>query len=348
MVAKMTYDRGLSILSASQFNYDGNSVNEITDEQARDILGFTIEKKPCYTEDGIVIPRMSYLRRSDGGIVDANCSVGDEFEVTSQPLETYEFAKYIMTQVPGLRLETVATMYNGGSAFVCLSQGDSWLVRGDTSPHNTNVLLCNPLTRGKFHLVSHAVRVVCMNTLQAAMTSGEGYRISHTKYARAAVENALELLRGELKAADILRLRCEHLANKMISTQNVENIMNALYPLPVVKEGENTNGLTRMTTKRNEVINQFEQDDSFTEKSFYTFLSANTYQMEHPLHKQERTDNAQVAFENIVGNRANRKGEILEAVWWECDRDGGALEWAALTEKERKSRTPELPALAVA
>lgn len=343
----MQYDKGVSILSASQFNYGGFVGETITDEQAREVLGFTIEKKPCYTEDGMVIPRMSYLRRSDGGIIDANCSVGDYFEVTSQPLETYEFAKFIMSQVPSLRLETVATMYNGGSAFVCLSQGDSWLVRGDTSPHRTNVLLCNPLTRGRFHLVSHAIRVVCMNTLQAAMTSGEGYRISHTKYARAKVEQALELIRNELKCADELRLKCEHLANKMISTKNVENILNAVYPLPVIEKGKRETQLTKVNNKRDEVLKQFETDESFTEKSFYTFLSANTYLMEHPTTKQEKTDNAQVAFDNIVGGRADRKGEILEAVWWEADHDGGSLEWAKLNAKERAEQMPAL-ALAVA
>ena len=74
----MNYDKGISVLNASQFNYDGNAVNAITDEMAREVMDFSIEKKPCMTEDGIVIPRMNYLRRSDGGIIDALCSVGDD------------------------------------------------------------------------------------------------------------------------------------------------------------------------------------------------------------------------------------------------------------------------------
>lgn len=314
MVARMASDKGISILSASQFNYDGANVDAITPEQAREIFNFTIEKKPCLTEDGIAIPRMYYLRRSDGGIVDANCSVGDEFEITSQPLETLEFAEFIMSRVPGLRLETCATMYNGGSSFVCLSQGGEWLVRGDNSPHRSNVLLCNPLTRGRVHLVSHCVRVVCMNTLQAAMTSGEGFRISHTKNARAMMERALELLRGELAEGENLRRKCEFLASKSISVEQVNNLLETLYPLPALRKGENEGALTRVQNIRREVLNQFESDTSFTDKTFYTFLNANTYLMEHPTHKQSRVDNAQVAFENIVGSRANRKGEMLEAV----------------------------------
>ena len=318
MVAKQTYDKGASILEYSQFNYDGVLRTEITDEEARSILGFTIEKKPCMTEDGVTIPRMNYLRRSDGGIIDANCSVGEEFEVTSQPMETYEIARYIMSKMPSVRLETVATMYNGGTTFVTLSHGGAWVVPGDSSPHWTNIVLNNPLTRGRIHLVQSVTRVVCMNTLAAACKNGEGYRICHTKNARALMEQALSAMTIELEQAENTRRMCEYLAGKSITTEQVNRLMDAIYPLPEVAEGENTSRLTRMKTKRDEVLAQFEGDDSFTDKTFYSFYSANSYLVEHPLHKQERTDNAQVAFENITGTRAAQKSAIFDMVYREA------------------------------
>jgi hypothetical protein len=257
---------------------------------------------------------MNYLERDDGGIIDANCSVGEEFEVTSQPLETYEIARYIMSKVPAVRIETVATMYNGGTSFITLSYGDNWLVPGDTSPHWTNIVLNNPLTRGKLHLVQSCVRVVCMNTLAAACKSGEGYRIAHTKNARAMMEAALKGMALEIEAAENTRRMCEFLASKPISGWQVNRLMDKIYPLPQIEDGKSMAGLTRMNNKRREVLSQFENDSSFTDKTFYTFYSANSYLVEHPLHKQERTDDAQVAFENMTGARAAQKAAIFDII----------------------------------
>ena len=314
----MNYDKGISVLNASQFNYDGNAVNVITDEMAREVMDFSIEKKPCMTEDGIVIPRMNYLRRSDGGIIDALCSVGDEFEVTCQPLETLEFASSIVHAFDGLRFETVATMYNGGTSFIVLSFGDGYSIRGDESKHYQNIVMVNPCTRGRLHFVTSCVRVICQNTLAMSMKQGEGYRICHTKNGRIMVENALEKIRGHIEAGNLLRQKCDFLASKQIGSVAIGNILDKVYPLPIVKEGDSSRSLTYATNRREEIVKQFETDASFTDKTYWSFLSAMTYLQEHPTSKQERVDNVQVAFENIVGSRANRKAEFLDAVYTEA------------------------------
>lgn len=316
MVAKMNSDKGVSVLQASQFNYGGSAVEHITDEMAHDIMNFSIEKKPCMTEDGLVIPRMNYLRRSDGGIIDALCSVGDEFEVTCQPLETLEFASSIVNAFDGLRFETVATMYNGGTSFIVLSFGDGYSIHGDESKHYQNIVMVNPCTRGRLHFVTSTIRVVCQNTLAMSMKQGEGYRICHTKNGRIMVENALEKIRGHIEAGNLLRQKCDFLASKPITVGAVKRILDKVYPLPEKKDGEKTGrALTYATNRRYDVFKQFETDTSFTEKTYWSFLNAMTFLQEHPTSKQERVDDVQVAFENIVGNRANRKAEFLDAVY---------------------------------
>ena len=318
MVARMEKDRGVSIAPNSQFNYGGQTLQYITEEEARAILDYNIEKRPCMTEDGLVIPRMNYLRRSDGGIIDANCSVGEGFDVTCQPLETLEIARYIMSRMPGLHIETVATMYNGGTSFITLSYGDKWVVKGDSSPHFTNIVLNNPLTRGKLHLVQSAVRVVCENTLQLSCRTGEGYRIAHTKNARTMMEQALKGMEIELEMGQRAREMCEYLASTPITVGSVNRLLDKIYPLPVVKEGERQNALTLMQNKRNDVMEQFAKDDSFTDKTFYSFYSANSFLIEHPKHKQERVDDVQIAFENITGGRSKQKSDIFNAIWEEA------------------------------
>ena len=314
MVAKLNNDKGFSILAESQFNYDRAEHSVITPDMCKSVLDFDIIKKPCRTEKGDLIPRMFYLERNDGAIVDANCSVGDEFEVTCQPIELMTITGYLMEKLPHLRVETVATMYNGGTSFITLSFGDKWSVPGDSSAHYTNVVMCNPLSRGMLHLVQSTVRVVCMNTLARAMKTGEGYRIRHTKNARALMEQAFKGMQEELELANNTRLAAEFLASKPIATAQVNALMDEIYPLPVLGENDSTNGLTRMKNKRDEVLAQFEEDKSFTSPSFWSFYNANSFLIEHPLHKQERVDNAQVAFENITGSRAAQKARIFEKV----------------------------------
>lgn len=319
MVAKMGYDNGVSVLSASQFNYGGAAVDLITDEMAREVMNFTIEKRPCMTEDGLTIPRMNYLRRSDGGIIDALCSVGEEFEVTCQPLETLEFASSIVHAFDGLRFETVATMYNGGTSFIVLSFGDGYSIHGDESKHYQNIVMVNPCTRGRLHFVTSTIRVICQNTLAMSMKQGEGYRICHTKNGRIMVENALEKIRAHIAAGNLLRQKCEFLASKPIGSVAIGNILDKVYPLPAAKVEEKANrAFTYATNRREEIVKQFETDTSFTDRTYWSFLSAMTYLQEHPTSKQDRVDNVQVAFENIVGNRANRKAEFLDAVYTEA------------------------------
>lgn len=319
MVAKMGYDNGVSVLAASQFNYGGAAVDLITDEMAREVMNFTIEKRPCMTEDGLTIPRMNYLRRSDGGIIDALCSVGEEFEVTCQPLETLEFASSIVHAFDGLRFETVATMYNGGTSFIVLSFGDGYSIHGDESKHYQNIVMVNPCTRGRLHFVTSTIRVICQNTLAMSMKQGEGYRICHTKNGRIMVENALEKIRAHIAAGNLLRQKCEFLASKQIGSVAIGNILDKVYPLPAAKVEEKANrAFTYATNRREEIVKQFETDTSFTDRTYWSFLSAMTYLQEHPTSKQDRVDNVQVAFENIVGNRANRKAEFLDAVYTEA------------------------------
>lgn len=223
-----------------------------------------------------------------------------------------------MSKIQGLRIDTVASMYNGGTTFITLSYGDSWLVKGDSSPHFTNIVLNNPLTRGKIHLVQSLTRCVCENTLALACKNGEGYRITHTTKARDRFETALKGMEIELKEGQRAREMCEYLASKPITVGSVGRLLDKIYPLPVVKEGERQNALTLVQNKRNDVMEQFAKDDSFTDKTFYSFYSANSFLIEHPKHKQERVDDVQIAFENITGGRSKQKSDIFNAIWEEA------------------------------
>lgn len=314
MVARNNFDKGMSTLVNSQFNYDGIVHPSIPVEEARQIFDYNVIKEQSCRPDGTPIPKQFHLVREDhNALLDTAVGVGEEFSVACQPVEAFDFiVKEIMPQLPDLRIETVATMYNGATCFLNLTYKDGFSLPNDESEHFTNILYCNPLSRGRISVVSHAVRVICMNTLARALKDGTGFRISHTTNARHLVEVALETIKNEIIAMEEMKEKMTFLAQKEITPAQVNHILDRILP---IKEDAHQKGITRTKNARNEVMEQFEKDDSFTKPTFWSFFSANSYLSEHPLHKQNRIDGAQVAFENIIGARSNHKNAIFDAVY---------------------------------
>lgn len=318
MLAVQSTDKGISSVLSTAFHFgtDYKRGTMITHEMANEVLGFSIEKVQSCRPNGLVIPNQYHLVRTDTDtLVDASSSVGNQFSTAIQPFEVLEFAEGLMRAVSGLKLETVATLNDGATQMCALVLGDLMVVRGDKSPRYDHILLHNPLTRGRLSILAHNVRIVCENTLQAALASGVGYRISHTIRASEMVHNALLTLKDETEKLSEMNAKINLLASRDVTTADVDKLMDIVYPLPTIAEGDKTNALTRMTTKRDEVLEQFEKDDSFTEKTYWTLLNAMTYMEEHPLHKQERVDDAKVTYDNLVGSRSAEKSRIFNAVY---------------------------------
>lgn len=314
MVAKCNYDKGISVLSESQFNYDGGIRRDITVDEARAVFDYSVVKEQSCRPNGTPVPRQFHLVRTDvDALLDTSGGVGEEFDVTTQPLDVFDFiTKDIMPQMPDLRIETAATMYNGATCFINLSFREGFTLPNDTSRHFTNLIYCNPLSRGRVVVLGHSVRVVCMNTLAKSISSGEGFRISHTSNGGRMVEVALKEMRQQLQYAQEQREKMEFLASKEILPLQAQNLLETILPMNPEKSKFSA---ARTEAARSEVMEQFEKDTTFTKPTFWSFFSANSYLSEHPLHKQSRVDDAQVAFENIIGSRSNRKNQVFDAVF---------------------------------
>lgn len=313
MVAKMTYDNGISTDDKSAFAYNG-AVEQIDFDAMREVLGYTVTKLPCKTQEGVDISGINYLATDKGYAVNMANAVGNEFSVAIQPTELADIVQFIVTNVNGAKIGTVATMYNGATSFAVITQGDAYSVIGDNSPHYTNAVISNPLTRGKIHIVQSNVRVVCENTLALACANGKGYHISHTTNAQVMCKHALEGVRASLLQADATRRIAQLLGNTEITQTQIIATLDALYPLPIIGKDDATNALTRAQNRRDDILNQFESDDSFSRHNAWAFLNAITYGIEHNKSKQSRVDNAQVAWENMVGNKADFKSTALNAL----------------------------------
>lgn len=311
-------DNSISVFQHSYFNKDGKQHDAITPEQARGILDFTIEKVPVSRQVGNrweKVPGQYCLVRKDndndpGVSIGLGC-VGDQFEVAAQPTQVLDFfLEHIIPEVPQLSIETVASVFDGATTFVNFHYGDSYGFKNDSSPQFTNILFMNPLTRGRLCLLSHTVRVICQNTLRLARQTGTGFTINHTRNGSFYVKAALDAISIQIKKAAALKELSIKLDNTLITSKNIANILDEIYPVKKTKKGEDS---TRMINIRNDVLAQFETDKSFKAKTAWAFLNAMTYKQEHPKMTANR-DPMRIGTDNLFGARAEAKSQMLNAV----------------------------------
>lgn len=314
----MNRDNGISTLTHSYFNSDRQEHDVITPEQAHKILDFQIEKVPVSRpiSGGFErVPDQYCLVRKDneedeGVVVGLGC-VGDQFEVGVQPSEVLDFfLENIMPEVPELKIETVASVHNGATTFVNFHYGDGYEFANDSSPQFTNILFINPLTRGRLSLLSHTVRVICQNTLRMARRTGTGFLVSHSTRAEFYVRAALKAIALQIKHASELKEVSIKLDSMMITEKNIKTILDKIYPVKKNSDGDES---TRMLNIRNDVMVQFESDDTFKAKTAWAFLNAMTYKQEHPKMTEKR-DPMNIGADNLFGTRAENKAKMLSAV----------------------------------
>lgn len=311
-------DNSISVFQHSYFNSDGKQHDTITAEQARGILDFTVVKEPVSRFNGTgyeKVPGQYCLVRkdndNDGGCVVGLGCVGEQFEVAAQPTQVLDFfLEHIMPEVPELKIETVASVFDGATTFVNFHYGDEYGFTNDSSPHFTNILFMNPLTRGRLCLLSHTVRVICQNTLRWARQTGTGFTINHTRNGSFYVKAALEAIGIQIKKAAALKQLSIKLDKMLITSKNIASILDEIYPVKKTKNGEDS---TRMVNIRNDVLAQFESDSTFKAKTAWAFLNAMTYKQEHPKMTANR-DPLRIGTDNLFGTRAEAKAQMLNAV----------------------------------
>lgn len=308
-------DTGISTIKTSFFNTDHAEHDQITAEEARKVFDFRVAKEQDYRQNGTAIPGHFHLVRydnsipNDEGIVIGAAGVGSEFDVSAQPSDAVDFIiDNILPAVPNLKIETAATINNGATSFFNLVYGDNFDIPTDNSPHETRILYINPLTLGSTKLLSHSVRIVCMNTLRMAEHTGTGFKVAHTINSKHYVRAALEAIDQELKQLDTLKERSFALANCQITKSKAIKILDELMPL------KNDEAKGRMAKTRDAILNQFETDSTFTEHNAWSFLNAITFVNCHPNLTEKRTG-AKVELDSINGFIASKNAAALEAVW---------------------------------
>lgn len=308
-----------TIDSAFVKNTDGVKREVLDTEEVRKAFDFSITKFKSFTEDGREIPKHWHLRRDDTNDIVPSRGLGDEYK----PIQHAKIYDYVVTEImpkiPDFKLESVGTMHGGGTGIICATLGEEFSIRGDKSPHQIRLFICNPNNgKGSCICSTSTVRFFCQNQIPAAIRQAKkrgGFSISHTTNADIRIENAVETIYSELVAARDLRLREERLAKIPVSTRDLNNVINKLIPLYGVEEG--SRAWTRRMNEREAIVEQFESAQTaqtFTEDSAFKLLNAATYTIYNPESLGKDTDLAQIRFSGTVGSRAQKAARILSLV----------------------------------
>lgn len=299
------------------FNTDRKPRTELEPELARTALDFEIVKKPSYDEAGRPIPHHYHLVKDIDNSFIPCVTVGEKF-TPIQHRDVFDYVMgQVMPQIPEMNLEIVGTIHGGGVGIIAAKFGETFSMPGDKSPSMLRLLISNPSNgRGSMIMGFTNVRIVCQNTLVAATreASAEGFRIQHTKGAPELVTSAVNSIRSQAVAAIEMKKRAEQLAQIGVDSATVRRCLDEIYPAERLPEGP---GRTRMLNLRDEVMRQFEGGETaetMEDDSAWKLFNSFTYPIFNPDRISSRKDQAEIAYQGMVGNVGERVGEIFRTV----------------------------------
>lgn len=289
----------------------------VTMEEARNVSNYPIEAVPLFRLNGKgeyekVNARALVRPDKDFTLVP---SVGLRFEAGSNINMVNMLDEFVFAVRPDFKIESVGTLFGGATFFINMRVMDIH-VKGDQSRIATNVCYCNPLGSGSHKAFAHSVRIVCNNTLKLARSQGAANKtlqsFRHTASAREKIVIAVEALAELVGSIRQHERDMNLLAEKKLTTSTEQEFMDKFLPVDPLMEP--IRGLTLANTARDtfqtilgETRNSLETGYKYTA---YSLLQGYTNWIDHS-GTRRNTDDAAVALDGLVGNRDNKKQEVL-------------------------------------
>ena len=305
------------------FNTDGKSRDSISIEEGATAFNFEIHKKANFAYDPVTgnvrqIPGQFHLERSTDGAFIPSASVGEQF-VPVQHSAIYDYVtKEIMSKVPQMKLEMVGTLHNCGTGIISASWGDTFSITGDDSPNKLRFIYANPCNgTGRLTMGFHNVRIICQNTLMAAIkqAKGDGWSVKHTKTAEVKCDKILKEIQTAAQAAIEMKRRSEVLANIGCDSRMLNAALDAVYPTMGLEM--DSPAYKHLMDKRERVVIQFESGETaqtMKGKTAWTLFNSFTYPIFNEAKINKNTDLAQVAYKGMLGDTAFQVREIFGKV----------------------------------
>lgn len=188
-------------------------------------LDWTVHQQEMYLENGSVVPNAyANVRDKDSKVLGI---VGSRYQIV-QNVEAFDFTDELIGE--GCVYETAGSLKEGKQIWLLARLPEAVQIAGD----DTMPYLCFTNTHdgtGSIRVASVAVRVVCSNTLSAAMRSAKRtWTARHTGNLEAKLSQASQTLQLANKYIEELKKGCEQLALKNIDGDKLIKYINMLLP----------------------------------------------------------------------------------------------------------------------
>lgn len=188
-------------------------------------LDWTVHQQEMYLENGTVVPNAyANVRDKDGSVLGI---VGSRYQIV-QNVEAFDFTDELIGE--GCVYETAGSLRDGKQIWLLARLPEAIQIAGDDAmPY-----LCFTNTHdgtGSIRVASVAIRVVCSNTLSAAMRSAKRtWTARHTGNLESKLSQATQTLQLANKYMAELKKGCEELALKNIDGDKLIKYINMLLP----------------------------------------------------------------------------------------------------------------------
>jgi phage/plasmid-like protein (TIGR03299 family) len=243
-------------------------------------LGFTVSKRDLYTtgNDGeqILIPGRVAIVRDDTDLI---LSVMSDSYAVIQNEYTAELIKAMVGQ--GASVATAGSLHGGKKIFFQMEVGDSFFVGNRTDEEVQKFLLVGNSHDGSTaqYMMSTPHRVVCQNTLNAALGSAKNIvKVYHRKGYASKAQEAVRLLGIADEYYESFKASANRLIELEVTSTYVEGFINSLLP---AEADENGDIATRTSNRREEVKNLFANGIGNHGKTRWDLFNAVTEFVDH-------------------------------------------------------------------
>ncbi len=216
-------------------------------------LTWTVSKQPIYTADMAEIQGFHRIQRDDNGKTLG--VVGSKYR-TIQNADGFDFADAIIGD-QSAKFTTAGSLYGGKTVFILAKLDQEVFVAGDKiEPY---FLLKNTHDgSGSLKVLTTPVRVVCQNTLNAAVGGAKNaFAIRHTSGYEDKLKVAAETLGLTRKYYESFATFAENLVAQKFTRSSFETLMNQLMPL----EGKEGRALTVANNDRELLLAAYSAND---------------------------------------------------------------------------------------
>lgn len=207
-------------------------------------LDWTVADDPMFTAHHEQVQNYHAIYRTDNNRVLG--VVNKQYPALVQNIDAFNAFNNLIGK--HVQVETAASLGFGEKIFGCFKINEGYKVHDDDIDHYLVVFNDHLKADGKITVMNTPVRVVCQNTLSAALSDNLlKYRIACSSDEFVNDSLADHILRAAERSKDALTAKADVLLKRKVTKEDVEKILDELFPY-IKAEGESTHDVANERT----------------------------------------------------------------------------------------------------